>query len=202
MNVGELRISPEVAAQKIREYQALVGARRSAEDEMMIRCFRHAKQNRAIVDLDAAFETAGLDEDGNPRIAICRSDMTQVWCYKGTGRCSFAWGPAMFRRWGWGGVEMNPNATRSIISVRTPGTKYLLREFLTTQVQPVPPMLRPSRGLHLYHTLFEVEKWDVEHVSVDPFLLKRIQGSLFAVVAEWELTPLESQIVASMRRAS
>lgn len=201
MNVGELRISPDVAEQKIREYQALVGARRSAEDEMLIRCFRHAKQNRAIVDLDTAFETAGLDEEGHPRIAICRADMTQVYCHQGSDACEFLWGPAIERRYHWWNV--NWRASKSIIRVRTRGTESRVSlPLLTTQVPPVPPALRPARGLHLYHTLFEVEKWEKSHVSVDPFLLKRIGGSLFAVVAEWDLTPLEAQIVASMRRAS
>ena len=45
-----------------------------------------------------------------------------------------------------------------------------------------------------WHILWEVEKWANQQHNVtpdiDPYLLKHVTGSLYAVIAEWDLTNL------------
>jgi len=62
----------------------------------------------------------------------------------------------------------------------------------------IPPALRPKINLKNFHILFEVQSW--EEYPVDPFLLRRIQGNLFLIIAEWELTPLEASLLEAMKK--
>lgn len=61
---------------------------------------------------------------------------------------------------------------------------------------PVPPRYRPER-LGGYHVLFEVEDWQREPQPPggDPALLKHVGGDLWAVVATWDLSPLEAAVL-------
>ena len=72
----------------------------------------------------------------------------------------------------------------------------MTRNRLKSAVPHIPPELRPEHKLENYHILFEAT-WQV--YPVDPFLLRRIIGPLFAVVAEWELTALEAELLAHIR---
>jgi len=60
----------------------------------------------------------------------------------------------------------------------------------------IPPDVRPRFAPINYHILFEVKKW--EAYPVDPFLMRRISGMLFIIEGEWELSPLEAELLASM----
>lgn len=67
-------------------------------------------------------------------------------------------------------------------------------------VPMVPPDVREKAigGLKHYWTLWEVEKWHDRHPTeppVDPLLLKHVGGSLYAVIAEWDLTELEQAVM-------
>jgi hypothetical protein len=62
-------------------------------------------------------------------------------------------------------------------------------------VPTVPPPLRPSRHLDDYYTL-----WDANWKLVppeDPALLQHVGGDLYAVVAVWDLTPLERAVLSN-----
>lgn len=54
-------------------------------------------------------------------------------------------------------------------------------------------------GLRNYHILFEVPKWQVEPQPLDPLLLKRVAGLVFAVVSQWDVTPLEAAVLRGLR---
>ena len=64
----------------------------------------------------------------------------------------------------------------------------------------IPPRFRPSNNdLHRYHILWDVQgAWEAEPPK-DPFLLSRIHGDLFAVLAVWDLTELERAVLKGIR---
>jgi hypothetical protein len=72
------------------------------------------------------------------------------------------------------------------------------RDAYSTTVPTVPPQFRPAT-LRGYHLLFEVDKWDEPPVPADPALLKHVGGDLWAVVATWDLTPLEAAVLGQRR---
>lgn len=71
----------------------------------------------------------------------------------------------------------------------------------------VPPKHQPRVGSSMssYFTLFEVDDWAWHEaparVNADPALLQHVGGDIYAVLAVWDLTPLE-QLVLSGRRPS
>ncbi len=69
----------------------------------------------------------------------------------------------------------------------------------------VPADKRPDKGqLHDWHILWEVDQWHDRSqtltASRDPYLLKHVGGDLWAVLAEWDLTPLEMAILEARPR--
>lgn len=63
----------------------------------------------------------------------------------------------------------------------------------------IPPNLRPKDSLENYHILWDVQGSWFNEPPKDPFLLKHIDGDLFAVIAEWDLTDLEISVLKSLR---
>ena len=63
-------------------------------------------------------------------------------------------------------------------------------------VPQVPAPLRPNSHLRNYHILWEAE-WD--GVPTDPALLKHLGGDLYALLAVWDLSPLERAVLAGQR---
>ncbi|OWK42111.1 hypothetical protein FRUB_04189 [Fimbriiglobus ruber] len=64
----------------------------------------------------------------------------------------------------------------------------------------IPLDVRPKPGIpENACILWEVEQWADHRLDVapdiDPYLLKHITGSLYAVIAEWDLTELERSIL-------
>lgn len=60
-------------------------------------------------------------------------------------------------------------------------------------VPSVPVWLRPEGHLSEYHILWEAE-WEVAP-PVDPILLKYVSGPMYAVIAQWDLTPVERAVL-------
>jgi hypothetical protein len=73
------------------------------------------------------------------------------------------------------------------------GTPY--RDGIQTSVPIIPPRFTPQTGLHNYHVLWEVEKWDVVTPPKDPLLLKRVSPNVFGVLAAWDLTDVERAVL-------
>jgi len=61
----------------------------------------------------------------------------------------------------------------------------------------IPAALRPTHRLENYHLLWQAE-WAIDHSIPpgDPALLKHIGGDLYAVLAVWDLTPIEQAVLA------
>lgn len=71
-----------------------------------------------------------------------------------------------------------------------------MRKFrdLEAVVPLIPANLRPMNALNRYVLLWEAV-W-VKRPPIDPLLLRHLHGSLYAVFAAWDLTPLERAVLA------
>jgi hypothetical protein len=95
------------------------------------------------------------------------------------------------RWWKWQSIRRNIALPRLTFD-----NKALTDRRLKSPVPHIPPDVRPRFAAHNYHILFEVKEWQA--YPVDPFLMRRISGMLFIIEAEWELSPLEAELLASM----
>ena len=199
MNVNTITVSAEEATRKLDKYRSINARLRTREDEKLASLYAAISRGARVLNLPGAFRQTGLNELGQPRLAIARADMETLSFAPnaGPGR----WSPD---RVDGGGLffksPYNERATKTQVALPrgTFAQESLTKKYLRSPVPHVPPDVRSKRaGLHNFHILFEVQKW--EEYPVDPFLLRRVAGHLYVVEAEWELTELEASLLDSMR---
>lgn len=196
MNVSTLSIPKETAARKAEEYAELSGKQRSREDDALANLYKSiAKTGVKVINILDAFRATGLNEKGQPKLAIARADWQTVYFHQ---RANFNQWFSRSNRGGGGfgaNSQWNKNAKASniVLPENTFDNEKLTNSNLKSSVPHIPPKLRPKINARNFHILFEVQNW--ETYPVDPFLLRRVQGNLFLIIAEWELTPLEASIL-------
>jgi hypothetical protein len=157
------------------------------------RTYQLIAQGRLVIKALDSIATAGVGEDGYPKLAICRADAAT--CYfqdQANGGGRFA-----KDRW------VKENHRRSYIDL-PPGSFPLevarerRRDWARAEatVPLIPIDLRPKRGLENYHLLWEAV-WRPAP-PVDPMLLRRIGlADLWVVLAAWDLSPVEQAALAA-----
>ncbi len=213
MRLQAIEMPVEDAQKAFDEYRrALRSAKTSqvnTEDAQIARCYKALAKGQQVIDLNDVMRRGGENSKGLPRLAISRADYGQV---------------RLERNWNNGDVAMFPTD----ISWRRSGSNYVTRlfefpELLTVReasfterswdgksripvrkfkavVPNIPPPLRPVYNLSNYHLLFEA-KWEVAQppAARDPALLKHLGGPLYAVLATWDLTPVEQAVLGVTR---
>ncbi|HWQ34865.1 MAG TPA: hypothetical protein VNQ79_18625 [Blastocatellia bacterium] len=195
MNVSTLTISREEAGRKLDEYKSVLSKLRTDEDEKLQSLYAAVAKGARVLNLAGAFKEAGLNEQCQPRLAIARADWREVFCHRNPPlpdwrHTSSTAGFNDKARWNHQATARNlllPDDT----FVWPAATKW---RRLSSPVPHIPPSVRPRFSLENYHN------W--QEYPVDPFLLRRIDGMLFVVEAEWELTELEAALLASMRQGN
>lgn len=189
-----INLDTAAARKKAAEYLKAVRERHDAEDMAILRGYRALAKGHQVIDLPHVIGLGGEHDNGLPRLAIATSDQQFVYCQRDhDGRVTF------YPRSRW---EMDGRIRRNIYrcGIALPARDRL--DWSTTNgnmramVPPVPPALRPVHKLSGYATLFEVEQWETApRPPGDPALLKHIGGDLYAVLAVWDLTPLEQSVL-------
>lgn len=199
MNVSTILVSKEEAKAKLDEYKAVSKAQRREEDDRLIQLYKSVTAGARVLNLQSAFRETGLNEFGQPRLAIARADWKTVHCFSNPyvlgdswGRSSGTAGFSEDERW----ETVKTRANILLPDGTLPDLVDPKWRQLRSPVPHIPPKLRPTIGLHNYHILFEVQRW--EEYPADPYLLRRIDGMLFVVWAEWELTELERSLLGSI----
>lgn len=202
MDVDTILVSKDEAQQKLDEYQSVNAKVRQEEDAKLKALYKAVANGARVMNLSAAFTKTGLNELLQPRLAVARADWKLVYCFSRPTKLDGSYNSGINtvgfsdrEQWEMSASRKNillPDNTFSV-SPDWPN-KY---RGLRSPVPHIPPKHRPvNSGLHNYHILFEVERW--EEYPADPYLLRRIQGMLFVVWAEWELTELERSLLASI----
>jgi hypothetical protein len=168
-----------------------IPANDNSDDAVLMRSYRAIARGQRVLNLHQVMQQAGLHAaNWLPKLAICRADRTH---------CSVRLkrdGSAIFYSvqsipWGW-----KPPRDTSTVRVLPSATFDRGRHDNETSawcVAPsIPPPYRPPSKLQNYHLLWEAH-WN--QVPVDPLLLRDLGGGMFAVLAQWDLTPLEQAVL-------
>jgi hypothetical protein len=206
MNVEVLALSKEKAKEEYEAWKQLVRESRVQYAKDFLSLYAHMKHGGKVVDVWEAMKTAGLNEDGDPRLAIVRADSERVLFEKG---CRWINGSYVSD----GGIFYRENADARRSYNRWKEDVRIPREFFPewrknekgqidrTSITALTPLI-PARILNClrshnlanYHMLWEVEKWELAPPK-DPILLKRVTSNMFLVLATWNLTKLERAVI-------
>lgn len=192
MEIPTFEMQPELAREKWRELLGHPAISRL--EKIRRRVYRTMSKGQKIIDVTTVIEKAGLNTDGGPRLAICRADKMK--CY-----FEARWdGSGIFTARNLSNWRANRHTNRFLDFNFGPGTfpKSHSDKVFSTLAPIVPAEHSPKDGLDRYWLLWEVDKWE-QLPPRDPLLLRRVSKNLFAIVAEWNLSPLEWAI---MRGAS
>jgi len=187
METDMIEMPKEKALEAYRAYRKILKSKRTREDEIMRRGYKHLAQGRKVINVADALLKAGLDSVGRPRIAIARAHweraFLRVW---DNGSCAFAEND--FEWWN------NPSVYRRVsFSQGTLGDKRKPVVGFSAVVPSIPPQFKPTDSLSNYYILWDA-KWTREP-PVDPLLLKHLGRNVYVVLAVWDLTPLEKSLL-------
>jgi len=208
MEVEELALPQKQAEEEFKALrQALRQHAQLRKEEIrrdLMAVYGHLKYGKKIIDIYESFRKAGLNKEGDPKLAICRADAKQCHCLK------IEDGSAIFSmerpdRW-----QREPRKTHGDVKLPAgtfqwqpedltrPISSYnIKRQTIQCLVPIIPAKILVNQVkvlLKNYHILWEVEEWKPTPPK-DPILLKRLTNNLFGVLATWELTPLERAVI-------
>lgn len=126
------------------------------------------------------------------KLAIVRADAHTVWT-KGVRANGSAWFAAN-DQWVRSGRRQITVPARTFDLVQDNPI-----EAVPAVVPVIPPPFRPTHRLGNYHLLFEAD-WKGQPAPADPALLKHLGGDLYAVLAVWDLSPLEAAVLGQAGR--
>jgi len=210
VDLKPLTMDAESAQAMYDEYRAL-GDRTNEDDQAIVTMLREVQKGRQLIDLDVAIPGGGHDELGRPKLAASRGDQLEVKMVRGR-RWRYVDGKHTARQDG--DLSFLPanreayehiaaNARFDFPADRFEDWPEVPREWFA-MVPPVPPRLRPRGALSRYAIVWEVDEWSARSKTapppVDPALLRHIMGSLYAVIAVWDLTAIERLVLGMTRR--
>ncbi|HZS10410.1 MAG TPA: hypothetical protein VFD58_36610 [Blastocatellia bacterium] len=202
---GPLQTAPtmvmekDAAKQAHREYASLVKTRKEQYIRDLKQVYWHLAKGEKVLDIYEVFNKTGVNEQGDPKLAIVRADRKSVVFRKdnsGTGsfRCEDSWHHCKSC------IDLPVNTFPDFPTEQPNPNSWprIIRERITTQTPIIPAHLVPSGSLDNYFILWEVPEWKPVPTFKDPFLLKRINKNTFVVLAEWDLTPLEQAVIRGL----
>jgi hypothetical protein len=199
MDTQQITVDRDEARELFRKYKEHQHYSTPVDLEIM-RAYDAVAQGKVLIRAVASIASAGLGEDGLPKLAICRAAddqgrlIEQCHLYlKDDGSARFSTAPwAKDRNW------------RTYVDIPADSFPRSPKRFRhwAAQVPLVPIHLRPKprRGNPLgalanYHVLWEAEWTRV--IPRDPLLLRQVgRGDLWIVCAAWDLTEVERAVLA------
>jgi hypothetical protein len=183
MDLHPIEMDVAEAERAFRAYRGEFMKSRNQIDAEIMRGYKALSEGKKLISATEAVIAAGMDDMGLPRLAINRADEDHVLLDADRVGLRFY------------------NRTRAHpILIAAEG--YTPRWNMRAVAPIIPPQYRPPFQLSNYHLLWEVQGWTParRQPRADPALLKHIGGDLYAVLAIWDLTELESRILGLLRQ--
>ncbi len=201
-------MKPEEAEVHYQEYLELVKTRKEKYLEDLKKTYYHLSKEHKVLDIFEVFKNAGVDEKGEPKLAISPASAKTIILEKGSmGSGTFTandrWSKA------YKSDVYLPTGTWPLFKEEINGRisswnagKEVPRTSIESLVPVVPAHILPEGSLENYYILFEVKEWfepkKASYLKGDPYLLKRINNNAFAVLAEWDVTDLEVAVLRGL----
>jgi hypothetical protein len=205
--IGSPQISRDAARKAFLEYRHAVleerDTQRKKEYDGLMKGYRAIAAGHQVIDLHQTMQAAGLQEETFfPKLAICRADAHK--CHVEMfpdGRVGFSADAPFHHRRAKDRIVPFPAGTMPTYDRHWDATlgswvrngRRWNRDQATALVPIVPAGLHPSTHLRNYHIV-----WDAVWTPAppkDPLLVKHLAGHLYAIVAHWDLTPLEQAVM-------
>lgn len=197
MDLQPMTMEKEAAQAAFREYRGAFMAERNRIDGELMRGYKALAEGKQLIRLTETITAGGVDEGGKPRLAIARADERAITFERGS-RGSVTFTP------GWiGSRPIRATDRRFVFPDGTlPAGEWVRSGDWEALTPIVPPRFRPPHAaMTNFHILWEatwVRTSQRRRAPHDPALLKHLGGDLWAVLAIWDLSPLE-QAVLEMR---
>jgi hypothetical protein len=214
MDIKTIEITKEEADKEYEEYSKLVKEREEEHLEILKKCAYHLKQGRKVINIFDAIQQGGVDETGEPKLAIARADWGDVLFTKQRGRTGVFSTIAVKGTWQGNAPDVRlpvgffekewENINKDDPDKMKWGWFTPTREVIKTAIPLVPAILMPKGELDNYYILFEVNQWQEvinrRNVGKDPLLLKRLSENMFVILATWDVSPLEQAVLEGLGR--
>lgn len=189
MDVTQLVVPKDEAIRLHREYKDH-RAHQTAMDREIERTYRLIAAGKVVIQALESIKAAGVGSDGYPKLALARADQTAC----------------RVEMWSAGSARMSPDRwprasqskNFSFVEDTFPRFQGYKNDGLAF-APLIPVHLRPRTALDNYHILWEAEWRKVP--PRDPYLLRRIGGDMWLVLAAWDLTDVERAAMATRMRA-
>jgi hypothetical protein len=181
MKVERLKMDQEKARELWRKYQAHLAGQTKADQEIAA-VYKRLAQGRTVIRALESIRSAGVTEEGYPRLAIARADEKQIGVRLAPNKTEWEFTP---------GYPIRSRSRVLTVTDVPPGKDYAR---ILSDVPLIPIHLRPKHNLAGYHVLFEA---DWREYPIDPYLLRRFGADAWLVVAAWDLTTVERAVMAN-----
>jgi hypothetical protein len=175
------------------------------EDQILMESYKALSKGNRIINVADVIRTGGLDARRLPKLAIGGADWKFCHIHHDHNRIAFA--EDYWLGWDYNRSRFKQDARHRNISFLAQGFHAELTDgnwrrnnnhpALNGQtraiVPSIPPHLRPAGDLSEYQILWEAE-WKTE-APKDPLLLRHIAGNMYSVLAQWDLTDLERDVL-------
>jgi hypothetical protein len=206
MKVEQLAISKTKAQAEYEAYKEELRYGKTQFNKDMLSLYAHMKHGGKVIDLWEAMKLAGLNEQGDPKLAIVRADCKRVrfnrdldatmvngkWKIVNNGGSFLFQKENRYHDW-----VTDVHIPKEFFEWPKDQNGEYIRRTVET-ITPIIPakIMNPLRShkLQNYHILWEVDAWEPIPPR-DPMLLKRITPNMFCVLATWNLTELERAVI-------
>jgi hypothetical protein len=209
MNVATITMDPDVARRKLKAYRS--AKHRDAEEHYKQAAIAYAAlaKGTPLIRLTEAIQQGGFFEDMRPKLAIARADRPEVrfrWSDGSMAEYCSDFDRRIGRAIAHGSLNVNMGRAHGLTVTSRAGHTWTKTIQGYALVPMVPADVRPEKGqLKDRFILWEVEHWSdrsqTAKAPIDPLLLQHVGGDLYAVLAQWDLSPIEQAILEGAMRS-